>query len=226
MYNGKPQIKIGDFWSYDEWGLLLNSGWSLNPASVKSVYVDIPAGDGALDMTEALAGEPRYNNRQLNFSLVFKQPEAELEDLRMAVENYCNGQKMKIVLPHDQDHYLIGRISTGQFVRQKGTAELSFTVDCEPWRYKTNITHVDVVLNGGGTYTGSLSNERRRVIPEITTTDNIDIKINNVTISVAEGTYKFTDLILNEGDNGFTVTSTNAGTPSVTVDIKYQEANL
>lgn len=222
MYNNRPQIKIGDKWSFDSWELLLAMGWNLAPATVKEEYVDIPAGDGAIDISEVLSGEPRYQNRPLSFGLVFTQPEPEWEALRQKVENYCSGQRMKIILPHDTKHYLLGRIKPGDFERQAGSAVLNFEVTCDPWRYKIHETSVTVAVAAGGTYTGNLRNERRRVIPEITTDAAISVTINGITESISDGTFKFTDFILDPGNNPVTVTST----PGATVTFKYQEGSL
>ena len=222
FYNNRPQIKIGDKWSYDVWGLLLAKGWSLDAAKPKTSYVEIPASDGSIDLSEVLAGEPRYLNRALSFGLVFTQAEDDWESLRQTVENYCSGQRMRLTLPHDPRHYLLGRITSGDFERQAGSAVLYFDVQCDPWRYKNNQTVVALTTPGGGTITSNLRNERRRVIPEITTTGSANITINGITQSVSAGTFKFTDFILDPGNNPVTV----AGATGVTATFTYQEAGL
>ena len=222
FYDNKPQIKIGNNWSYDAWGLFLNSGWQLESAKPNIIMVDVPAGDGALDMSESLTGYPVYGNRNLKFELVFTQPETEWDGIRKTVENYCNGQRMNITLPHDQTHYLSGRISTGSLKRDKGVGSFDITAICDPWRYKNDITVVDITIGTTGVYTGVLTNERRRVIPEITTSATVDVTINGITESVSAGTFKFTDLVLTEGDNDLKIT----GPSGTTATIKYQEANF
>lgn len=222
FYNDRPQIKLGSKWSFDAWGLLLAAGWTLEPATPKTAFLEVPAADGTLDITEVLAGEPRFNNRMLMFGLVLLQPEAEWETIRREVDNYCNGQRMKITLPHDQRHYLMGRISTGTLERQAGSALLPFSVTCDPWRYKNRTTTITLTIPGAGEITGNLRNERRRVLPEITTDGAIDVTINEVTQSISAGTFKFTDFILEPGNNIVEV----AGQEGTTVTFEYQEASL
>ena len=222
LYNNRPQIKIGSKWGFDAWGLLLAAGWSLAPATPKTTFVEIPASDGSLDISEVLSGEPRYQNRALSFGLVFTQPESEWEALRQAVENYCSGQRMKITLPHDTRHYLLGRIRPGAFERQAGAAVLRFEVMCDPWRYKINPTIMPVVVPAEGTIAGVLRNERRRVIPEITTDGSVDVTINGLTQSISAGTFKFTDFILEPGNNPVMV----EGAEGTTVTFTYQEGSL
>ena len=220
MYNNKPQIKIGDKWSYEEWGLLLGQGWFLESPKPKTILIDIPASDGVLDLTEALAGEPRYENRQLKFGLVFTQPESEWDAIRAKVDNYCNGQRMKIILPQDIDRHLMGRLNPTYLERGKGTATFDIEASCDPWRYKNNLTVVNITVQNN--YFGVLYNERRRVIPEITTSASVHITINGVSHSMSPGTYKFTDFILNEGENPFSITSN----VNAEVTITYQEAGF
>lgn len=222
FYNNRPQIKIGKRWSFDAWGLLLASGWELTPATPKTAFVEVPASDGAIDITEVLSGEPRYNNRELRFGLVLLQPESEWEEIRQTIENYCSGQRMPITLPHDQRHYLMGRISPGKFERQAGSAVLSFSATCDPWRYKNKETSVEITIPSSGSASGNLRNERRRVIPEITTDASVDVTINDVTQSISAGTFKFTDFILEPGNNPASV----SGAPGATVTFTYQEASL
>lgn len=222
LYNNRPQIKIGDKWSYDAWGLLLASGWNLEAAQPKTSFVEVPAGDGALDITDVLAGEPRYQTRNISFGLVLTQPEGEWESIRQTVENYCAGQRMNLVLPHDQKHYLTGRISAGDLERQAGSAVINLSAICDPWRYKTNETVVSLTVPASGTITGNLRNERRRVIPEITTDGPVDVTINSVTQSISAGTFTFTDFILEPGNNDVVVT----GTDGTIVTFTYQEASL
>lgn len=222
LYNDRPQIKIGSKWSYDAWGLLLAAGWDLGPAQPKTAFVEVPASDGSLDLSEVLSGEPRYNNRNLSFGLVFLQPESEWEAIRQEVENYCAGQRLQITLPHDTKHYLLGRIVPRTFEKSSGSATLNFEAVCDPWRYKTKQTEVALQIPPGGSISGNLRNERRRVIPSITTDGSIDVTINGVTQSVSAGTFKFTDFILEPGDNPATVT----GGSGTNVTFTYQEASL
>jgi len=222
MYNNRPQIKIGDLWSFDAWGLLLASGWGLDSAPVKSSYLDIPGRDGAIDTTEVLSNEPKYGNRNLAFELITTAPEPEWEPLRQKVDAYCNGQKMKIILGHDQSHYLIGRVSTGKLSRGLGLASIDFRVNCEPWRYKVKETVVKITSPAEGDITKTLKNERRRVLPTIVSTGNASVTINGITQNISSGSFKFTDFILHPGKNPVRIVAAEG----VLVTFTYQEATL
>ena len=56
-------ITFGDKNTWDDWHLIPSKRPSFNPPNVKSQYVDIPGGNGVLDLTESLTGYPLYNTR-------------------------------------------------------------------------------------------------------------------------------------------------------------------
>lgn len=222
MYNNRPQIKIGSKWSFEAWGAYLASGWSLASAKPKTSFLEVPARDGAIDTTDVLAGEPRYANRELAFSLIITAPESEWESIRQEIDNFCNGQRLPIVLPHDQSHYLIGRVSTGNMSRGSALSDMSINVTCDPWRYKNKETNINVVVPSGGQISRVLKNERRRVVPKIIASGSAAITINGITQNVSEGEFKFTDFILHPGKNPVQVQAAEG----VSVRFVYQEASL
>ena len=219
----QPQIKIGDIWSFDDWQLYLAQSPELEAAQPTVIMVNIPAGDGALDMSEALANRPIYNNRLLKFTLIVTQPEREWDEIRRTVENYCNGKRMRIVTPYDPYRYLFGRISSIIMRRDRGMAYLDFEVQCDPWRYKHEVTSISVSYVGGNVAQhGVLKNERMWVLPTITTDAPVSITINGVTESIDAGTYKFTSFFLQEGDTPYTI----EGPTTANVKIEYQEGSF
>ncbi|MDL2224683.1 hypothetical protein LJC20_00520 [Eubacteriales bacterium OttesenSCG-928-M02] len=211
------QITFGEKQSYNDWGVILSS-WSLTGAAAKTEYIDVPAADGTLDLTEVLAGEPRYNDRTLTCKFTFPPPRTEWERIRQAIANYCNGQRMKIWVPDCPDYYLVGRVSVDTLTRNRGYALLNVTAACEPWLYKNDPT--EVILDVAESYSGVLVNDRRRVIPEITTDAAISVRMNDLTKELSAGTFVFADFALKEGENPIEITG------SANVVITYQEGVL
>ena len=213
------QIIIGDKKSYDDWGLFLQHGWVLEGAQPKSRYIDVPASDGVLDLTETLAGQPRYENRTFQCGLILPPPREDWEDKRREISNYCNGRRMKIYTPDDLDRYLMGRISVGSLsLSERGMGVIHIMADCDPFLYKRNITEINLEVDG--TTDIVLVNARRNVIPEITTGGSVEITINGARRNVGKGTYLFADFILREGKNQATFRGHTG------VKITYQEADL
>lgn len=218
------QITIGEWRSYDDWGLLLHPNWRLEGARPKTQFIDIPASDGSIDISEVLAGEPRFNDRNFTCTLIlppYEKVRKEWEDKRREITNYCNGKRLKITTPDDDMRYLIGRISVAELQRRKGHALLNISAVCEPWLYHNNLTSINISTDRS--INRVLQNARRRVIPTITTDEFIGISINGVHRSVSAGVWTIPDFVLNEGDNLLQI-GVVGGHPNV--NISYQQADL
>ena len=63
-------ITIGDKNTWDDWHLIPTTRPLFNPPTVKTNIIDIPGGDGVLDLTTALAGRPTYNNRTGSWTFI------------------------------------------------------------------------------------------------------------------------------------------------------------
>lgn len=50
-----------------KYGLILIDGYKLDPPEVKKYEVDIPGGDGVIDLTDSLLGDTAYKNREIEF---------------------------------------------------------------------------------------------------------------------------------------------------------------
>ena len=213
-----PQFTIGDKKSLDDFGLYTERHWKLERPAVKRVYVSVPSRDGDLDMTDALAGEPRYNDRLLTFPLYSDLGYNDFLDLHSRVKNYCHGQRMKVVLPHFSDRYLMGRISVENYAWD-GFGTIYFEVICEPWLYSMEATTVHIELtealvqtlqngiNFFPTYESVLTNNgQRTVMPLITNDYPITFSYDNVTHKLSEGSRQFTDFKIKGGESrGFKI---------------------
>ena len=203
-----PQFIIGDKKSLDDFGLYTERHWKLERPAVKRVYVSVPARDGDLDMTEALAGEPRYNDRLLTFPLYSDLGYNDFLDLHSKVKNYCHGQRMKIVLPHFTDRYLMGRISVENYAWE-GFGTVYFEVICEPWLYAVDDTRVYIELTEieaqqleegilfYSAHRGTLTNNgARTVFPLITNDYPIGLSYSGVNRELNEGNRRYTDFFI------------------------------
>lgn len=207
-------IKINDKHSYDDYGLILSSKTIPSP-QVKKVTVDIPAGDGQIDFTEAF-GEVKFKNRPLtfNFSKVFQT----LSDFMSWWSDFTNeleGQKVDIILDEDPDFHYVGRIAN-TYSKKKNIYTIKMTVDCDPYRLKNDVT----IVTKSGSGTVELMNLRKKVVPKITTSAETRIEFNNKQFNLSAGVWTIPELELSKGINSVVVTTTG------TVEFKYQEGGL
>ena len=205
--------------SFRDWGIYLSS-IVIDDPQPKEIYVDIPNGDGALDLTEALTGEVHYESRP--FEAVFTiKPETYSVELVRYLRSYLNGKQRTIRTKEEPGYYLIGRCATS--IKKDGVlAVLTVKATCKPWKYKNDVTAINTTIGASGTTTLNLTNERKRVIPTITASAAVTIIFNGQTISVNAGTQRLTNIALSYGDNLLTIT----GAEGTTVLFEYQEGAL
>ncbi len=104
---------------------------------------------------------------------------------------------------------------------QDNIDNVSITADCDPYRYKNNITVCEYDVSG--TLNITLQNERMPTTPMITTDAEMQLVWgasgeNSLTLNA--GTHRYTGLLLLEGDNEFTVNGTGH------IKFEYQEGAL
>lgn len=212
-------ITFGTTHTYRDLGLILGKKEIGSPA-VKENKVDIPGADGALDMTDFF-GEPKYENVKHKFEFSAAVPPDEALPLFSRVKNAVHGKKQRIILDDDPAFFYVGRCSVSSYTDEKGIGKLSIECDCEPYKYKLNKTTVTQAISG--TQVITLTNGRKRAVPEVTisTEGTLNIVFQAVNIwDLASGSYALPDLELVEGENTVTVTGTGQ------ITFSWQEAML
>lgn len=205
--------------SFRDWGLYLTS-LTIDAPKPKEIYVEIPNGDGALDLTEALTGEVHYESRPFEAIFAIKPETYSVELVRWMI-GYLNGKQRTIRTKEEPGYYLIGRCATS--LKNDGVlATLTVKATCQPWKFKNDVTAINATIGASGTTTLNLANERKRVIPTITASAAVIIAFNGQTISVNVGTQRLTNIALSYGDNALSIT----GAEGTTVSFEYQEGAL
>ncbi len=212
MMNG---IWFDDTHSYDDLNLILSSV-NIPPATPKTNFVDIPGGDGSVDLTEAL-GEVKFKDRECTFTFTVL-PTDDFEVKKRLVSDWLNGRKFQINLDKDPDYYWIGRCSVSGYASDKKLHNIVVKAVVAP--YKLKCTQTVVSAKSGEKVTVHLRNGRKTVIPTITCTAETTIEFGGNTFKFNAGTHRNLDMALHMGDNFPVVTST------APVMFTYQEGDL
>ena len=202
-------IMFGNHHSWNDFQLILASK-TIGTPSPKTETIDIPGGDGVLDLTEFF-GETKYNNRSLSFEFSSMVIPSEFMSLFSRVQNALHGKKMTIKLDDDPDWYYIGRISVSEWKAERNIGKLVVDCDCEPYKYQISTTTVTKSISGTSTIT--LPNSRKRVVPDVKVTSSSGLSItfgSGKLWNLASGSYLLPELELVEGDNLVTVTGTGS----------------
>lgn len=201
--------------SYENLNLVL-SGISTPPAAVKTTYVDIPGGDGSVDLTEAL-GEVKYKDRECAFTFtVF--PDEDFEEKKKYISNLLNGKRCKIKLDKDPNYYWDGRCFINEYASDKNLHQIVVGATVAPYKLKNEVT--SVIVPAGESVAETLVNGRKTVVPTITNSDDATIIFEGNTYTLKAGTHTILNIELKYGDNQVTVTSTGQ------VKFTYQEGDL
>ncbi len=212
-------ITFGNYHSYNAFQLILATK-TIGTPSPKTETIDIPGGDGVLDLTEYF-GEPKYGNRKLSFEFSSVVIPEDFMSLFSMVQDALHGKKMKITLDDDPGWYYFGRISVSEWKADRNIGKLTIDCDCEPYKKQTSPTVISKTV--AGTSTIILENSRKRVVPEVVITSETGLNIVYGTGNVwdlGSGSYTLPELELVEGDNPVTVTGTG------TITFTYTQAKL
>lgn len=190
--------------------MALLDGYTLSPPEPKVYTVDIPGGDGVIDLTEALTGDVAYNNRAMEFSfaIIDMQDHRSFEDRKRDISNFLHGKAFDYRLTFDPDYIYHGRFTVSGYGHAAfpsgilGTIKIS--IDADPYKSKGRQT---LKLNGTGGKLFQLKSGRKKVHPTIECTQPTKIRKGDVVTNVGAGTWRLNDILMEEGLNDIYINS-------------------
>lgn len=174
-------ITIGNKNTWDDWHLVSTSRPLVNPPSVKTHYVDIPGGDGSMDLTEAISGKAAYGNRSGSWEfivvnsgqLVPNTSYGEWHARYTAIMKYLHGQEFRAVLEDDELYYYLGRFTVESWNSEKGNSVLTIKYDVEPYKRATRSAYENWLWDPFNFETGVIRSYRDLVVRGSLTIDYI-----------------------------------------------------
>lgn len=212
-------IKFNDIDTYEDWGLLLKPREIPKPTP-KTNYVDIPGGDGTLDLSEVVAGEIKYNDLNLSFEFHVIDDMYDWDRKVSEITNFLHGKNMKIVQSSDPDYYYYGRCSVDKFSSSKALGSIIIKCVVSPYKLKHEKTVIVASLEDENKKIIEITNDRMSVSPKITCTAETTIIFNGNSCSLSAGTHEILDIQFKEGANTVELNGTG------TVTFEFQEGSL
>lgn len=213
-------VQFNEFHSGIDWNLILNSK-KIDPPEPKEIGIVVDGRDGDLDLSEALTGEIKYNNRLASFTFIATEGSyLDRANLIIDITREIHGKKVKIILDDDKEHYLYGRCKITATTNTNAYATINIECNCEPYRYALTETvrtfelidqTMEILLTNHG---------RKTVIPMVEIEGEITLAFDEYRITVGSGPYKFPDLIVKTGNKLVTL----SGSGKIT--FSYQEGVL
>lgn len=135
-------ITFGEKNSWDDWYLIPTSRPVFNPPTLKQKTIDIPGGDGVIDLSESLTGYPVYNNRNGSFEFIVMNdsykpelPHREWYEIYSEIMDYLHGKKMQAVLEDDKEYFYEGRFLVNQWKSDKNHSLIVIDYDVGPYKW-------------------------------------------------------------------------------------------
>lgn len=127
-------VTFGEKHSYKDWGLITKSRPVISPPSPKTIYIDIPASDGIIDLTESLTGDIKFENRTITCEFNVIEARKRWSTLYSDILDYLHGQRMKVIFDEDPNYYYIGRCKINEWKSDKKTSTLVIEGTVEPYK--------------------------------------------------------------------------------------------
>lgn len=236
----KYGVKFGDIHSYKDWGLLTKSRPVISAPEPRTIYIDIPASDGQLDLTESLTGDVKYKSRQIKTEFVVTEARAKWNYIFSTVMNYLHGKKLKITFDEDLNHYYLGRVKVDELKSNIATSTIVISAEVDPYKYDVENSidpwqwdsfnfeegvireYANIDVNGELIFT--IIGSRKKVIPTfiVNSSDGngMNVTYDGKSYHLNDGVNMMSDIIIFDGSN--TIIFNGNGT----VSIEYRGGSL
>lgn len=185
------------------YGLILIDGYTLEPPEPKTYTVDIPGGNGTIDLTEALTGDVSYENRSQEFTFDVLYPD-DFEKTKTKVMNFLHGRAYDYTMTMDPGYTYHGRFTVESFEHTAYANGIvgEIKVKIEANAYKSKGTQA-FKLNATCGKLYRFESGRRKVHP-IVECDQVcffTLLPNGSEITVPSGTHRLNDVLFESGVN-------------------------
>lgn len=188
--------------------MILLDGYTLSPPEPKTYTVDIPGGDGVIDLTSALTGDVAYSNRSQEFTFMVVDPDS-FERVKTDVSNFLHGKSFDYQMTMDPGYTYHGRFSVTEYSHSVYAypglvGAFTVSVDADPYKLKGHMTYQ---LNATGGKLFRLESGRKPVHPVIECTQPCRVRWKDVVTIVPVGTYRLNDVLFTDGFNEIYINS-------------------
>lgn len=199
---------------------LIQQNTEVGPAEPKTSLVEIPGGNGSIDLTEALGAGVAYKDRTIKWTFAL-YPGAQWAEKRSEVSNALNGRRFHITMDDDSDWYYDGRVFVTEHKSDNRLHQITVEATCAPYKRKTAETSVSAEISAEFSEI-SCAIGQMPLVPLITVEQETVIQYGDYSITVQAGTHLLPDLLMS-GTQTIKV-KTTSGTGTIT--ITWREGSL
>ena len=128
-------ITFGEKNTWDDWHLVPTSLPVFNPPAQKVKTIDIPGGDGVIDLSQALTGYPVFQNRTGSFEFIVPNgfepwesgriEQAPWHSVYSEIMDYLHGQSLRAILEDDPEYFYEGRFTVNSWKSPKDWSRIT-----------------------------------------------------------------------------------------------------
>ena len=203
-------INFGEKNTWSDWHLVPSSRPVFNPPSLKERYLDIPGGDGAIDLTEALTGYPVFNNRTGSLEFIVMNDYWPWTEAYSTICDYLHGRKMRAVLEDDSEYYYEGRFKVNRWKSDKAYSLITIDYTVAPYKKRLSPTVINMVAGTDNNFSKyTITSDQYGIAPQcpkinVRTPQGVEmtLKFKNETLGIlttktlSAGEQYFPDLVL------------------------------
>lgn len=164
----------------EKFKMVLLDGYELNPPEPKLYTIDIPGGNGVIDLTESLSGDVLYNNREQNFEFDIIGV-TDFEKIKTEIMNFIHGKAYDYTMTMDEGYTYHGRFKVTELSHKAYSngivATVKLNISANP--YKMKETQERIIQARGGTVV-QIESGRLRVNPTISTFRACTVIVNGI----------------------------------------------
>lgn len=183
---------------HTRYGLTVTDDTELGVAEPKTYTVDIPGGNGVIDLTDAMAGDAVFDTREITVGLAAVGV-ADPVKLRTELMGALHGRRLPFAFSFDAGYTYTGRFEVLDF-EQSGVNGVKATLKVTADPYKSRGTQA-YKLNATGGKLYRFESGRRKVHPTIECEQPCFVTWDGEETIVPAGTYRLNDVVFSQGFN-------------------------
>lgn len=190
----------------EKFKMVLLDGYELKPPEPKVYTVDIPGGNGVINLTGSLSGDVSYSNREQNFEFKIINVK-HFEKIKTDIINLLHGKSYDYIMTMDKGYTYHGMFKVEECSHQAYSnglvATIKINISANPYKIKHYVTK-EIQADGGVLI--PLESGRLRVKPVIVTKRDCVIIFDGIRYDiVSAGTWALDKVIFKYGLNNFYV---------------------
>lgn len=127
-------INIGDINTWDDWHIVPSSRPLIAAPQVKTSFISLPGGDGALDLTDVLAGRPTYERRTGSWEFIVMNDYGNWYERYSEIMAYLQGMQYRIIFDDDPEYYYIGRLAVNEWRSEPNWSRIVINYNVDPYK--------------------------------------------------------------------------------------------